>query len=251
VIPILLYHFVGRPTLEQDGQSTSRYNVTVEDFDVQLALLHRLNYQTLTIHEVVDFLTLPDGERPSLPARPIAITVDDGWSEQYTQLFPLLQKYGMRATFYVPSSYPVGGRFVTWEQLQSLADAGMEIGAHTHRHVDLTEVAPDVAGNEIYRSKWIIEERLGIPVESMAYPFGRHSGEVVGLVRSAGYRAAVSLGPSPVQRQSMLFTLQRFEVKGTAPLTDLLAYLPWRGQGTDVCPESPSARPLPVEKWVQ
>lgn len=235
VVPILLYHFVGRESLERDGASTTRYNVTTADFDAQLALLHRLGYQTVTVGEITAALR---GEG-ILPVRPIAITFDDGWVEQYSIAFPLLQKYGMKATFYVPSSYTTGGRVVTWEELEELRDAGMEIGAHTRKHVNLLSVSAEDASYEIFGSKSVLEAKLDITVESMAYPYGLYSGSTVALAQQAGYRAAVALNASPKQSLSNLYALRRFEIHGDHTLADLIAYLPWRGQGTALCPATP------------
>jgi len=233
IAPILLYHFVGRAALEWDGASTTRYNVTADDFDAQLALLHRLGYQTVTVGEIAAALR---GESV-LPERPIAITLDDGWIEQYSIALPLLQKYGMRATFYILSSYTRGERYVTWEQLEALRDAGMEIGSHTRTHVNLTAISEEEASHEIFGSKSALEAKLGITVESLAYPFGLYSDSTVALTRQAGYRAAVALGPSPQQGLANLYALRRVEILGTH---NFINRLPWRGQGTALCPAEPA-----------
>ncbi len=245
VVPILLYHFVGRETLEKNGVSTSRYNVTAANFEAQLALLDRLGYQTVSIGEIAAALY---GEGV-LPARPIAITFDDGWSEQYSVAFPLLQKYGMKATFYIPSSYAGKGRFITWEQLEGLRDAGMEIGAHTRKHVNLLAVSAQDAGPEIAGAKNTLEAKLNITVETMAYPYGLYSANIIALVQKAGYRAAVALGAASQQSQANLYALSRLEIKGAHTLKDFVGYLPWRGQGTALCstneqPKASTSRPI-------
>lgn len=229
--PILLYHFVGRQALEQNGRSTSRFNVTATDFAAQLALLQQLGYHTVTLREIAAALR---GEA-TLPSHPIALTFDDGWVEQYDIVFPLLQKYGMRATFFIPSTYPVGGRFITWEQLQTLADAGMEIGSHGRRHQQLTTLSTAVAADEIRRSKTELEAHLGRPVTSFSYPYGSAHETHQYLVADAGYTAAVGLGPASVQSLSRIYYLRRIEVQGTYTLADLLRWLPWRGEGSGLC----------------
>jgi peptidoglycan/xylan/chitin deacetylase (PgdA/CDA1 family) len=231
VVPMLLYHFVGRDNLEADGLSTTRYNVTVADFETQLALLHHLGYQTVTVREVV--AALLDGE--PLPERPIAVTVDDGWMEQYTHLFPILQAYGMRGTFYVPSTYPVGGRFVTWEHLAEMVEAGMEIGSHTRKHVGLTGLDDATLWYELQGSKATLEEHLGVTVDTLSYPFGNYTGRVMRVAAEVGYRGAVAMGSSPRQSVPSLYALHRVEVFGDRPLIDFVSRLPWRGLGTPLC----------------
>ncbi len=241
VVPILLYHFVGRATLERKDVSTSRYNVTAADFEAHLVLLRQLGYHTVTVGEIA--AALLDGQ--TLPERPVAITFDDGWSEQYSIAFPLLQKYGMKATFYVPSSYPVGKRFMTWEQLVELRDAGMEIGSHTRKHVNLLDVTDKVADAEITTSKATLEKKLDITIQSLAYPYGLYSKRVVALAQQAGYRAAAGLGGTLLHSQTNLYALPRIEIRGTATLADFVAHLPWRGQGTSLCPAIQPTAPSP------
>ncbi len=236
MVPILMYHFVGRDLLEFEGQSTSRYNVTAADFDAQLALLHRLGYQTVTIGDIIDAIS----GTHTLPPRPIVITVDDGWVEQYDVMFPLLQKYGMRATYYITTNYTTGGRFMTWEQLQELVEAGMEIGSHSRSHPDLAQLSADAARFELTESKRLLEANLGITVRSIAYPYGSYSGTVIQLAREAGYDGAVAVGSPSRQSAANLFALRRIEVVGTEPLTRFVNWLPWRGQGTSLCPAPPA-----------
>ncbi len=230
--PILLYHFVGRHTMEYGGRSTSRFNVTAADFDAQLAILQQLGYQTVTISEISAALS----GTLTLPARPVALTVDDGWAENYTVIFPLLQKYGMRATFYIPSTYPIGGRFVTWEQLQAMVAAGMEVGSHTRKHVNLRAVSGTTAWYELDQSKKTLEEKLGVSIVSVAYPYGNYAGSTLGLAQKAGYQAAVALGGTLQHSEATRYTLARREVFGTKPLTEFVKWLPWRGEGTALCP---------------
>ncbi|MBN1876206.1 MAG: polysaccharide deacetylase family protein [Anaerolineae bacterium] len=233
VVPILLYHFVGRSELEREGQSTTRYNVTASDFEAQLALLQELDYHTVTISEVAAAIR---GEQ-TLPNHPIAITVDDGWAEQYTVIFKLLKKYNMRATFFIPSSYPIGKRMVTWPQLKRMVAYQMEIGSHTHRHVNLTFLDQDAAWTEINYSKKVLEEKLGVTIKSIAYPYGYYSSTTLQLVQQAGYEAGIALGSNPVHNESQLYTLNRVEIFGTNSLADFLHWLPWRGQNTALCAE--------------
>ncbi len=239
IVPIFLYHFVGRATLEDESHhSKTRYDVTKADFDAQLALLRRLGYHTVTIDQVVAAIH----GQTTLPSRPIALTIDDGWIEQYTNILPLLQKYGMVATYYIPSTYPVGGRFVTWDQLQEIANAGMEIGAHTRKHVDLTSVDAQTAWYELSDSKATLEAHLGITITSLSYPYANYSPAVIAMVKKAGYTSAVAMGSTPRQNEASIYRLNRTEIFGTHTLADFVERLPWRGQGTVLCP-APTSTP--------
>lgn len=234
LIPILLYHFVGRETLERNGRSISRFNVTRADFEAQLALLQALGYHTLTLGEVAAALDGTIG----LPERPVVITFDDGWREQYTVAFPMLQQYGMRATFFVIPSYIGYPRFMTWEELKQLRDAGMEIASHGRRHLDLSQASDADAWSEIARSKELIERQLGISVASFAYPYGAFRKEIPTMLERAGYRIAVGVAATPIQRVKARYYLRRIEVRGSDTLQTFLSRLPWRGAGTPWCSSS-------------
>jgi len=230
--PILLYHHVGEEQLQSGNVSTSQYDVTPANFESQLKILRELSYHTVWVSQIASAL-LGHG---TLPQRPIAITFDDGWADEYQTIFPLLQKYGDVATFYIPSTYPGAPGTVTWAELKEMASAGMEIGSHsrTHGHLPLMDHAQ--AWAEIRLSKVDLEKELGVTVATFAYPYGETSKSVFGMVHQAGYLAAVNLGNSPVQGLSNLFYLNRIEIESNESLAAFLKVLPWRGQGTALCP---------------
>lgn len=93
-------------------------------------------------------------------------------------------------------STPLPRMMMTPEEVRQMADAGMEIGAHTVTHPILAQVPLDVAEAEIIRSKTQLEEMTGRPVELFAYPNGKPGVDYlplhVDIVRRAGFKAAVT-----------------------------------------------------------
>lgn len=231
VIPVLMYHLVGRAKLERDGRSLVSYNVTAANFEAQLALLQRLGYHPVTVGEIAAFLE----ETGTLPERPVAITFDDGWREQYEVAFPILQKYGMRATFFVSTSYIGYPRFMNWEELAEMQEAGMEIASHGRKHISLVEADDKEAWREIALSKEKLEEELGVPVVSFAYPFGGYRRGLPAMLERAGYRIAVGVGGSAIHHLGSRYYVRRIEVRGQDSLLVFLKRLPWRGTGTPLC----------------
>jgi peptidoglycan/xylan/chitin deacetylase (PgdA/CDA1 family) len=227
---------VGEGSLEQDGASTSRYNVTADRFEAELAVLERLGYHSVGVSQIAAAL---GPAKARLPERPIAISFDDGGVDQYQEVFPLLMKYRLVGTFYIPSTYPGGDQTISWDQLAEMAAAGMEIGSHSRTHIDLSKADEEKAWEEIRMSKVELEKRLRVRVDTFAYPFGGFSPELAKLVDRAGYLGGAGLGPSPVQSRASLFYLSRIEVRGDEPLADFVQLLPWRGEGTALCPSSP------------
>lgn len=232
LIPVLLYHFVGRETLERNGHSVSRFNVTAADFEAQLLLLKRLGYHPVTVGEIAAAL---EG-KATLPERPIALTFDDGWREQYDVAFPILQRYGIRATFFVSTSFVGYPRFMTWEELAEMRDAGMEIASHGRKHVNLADADDPEAWREIARSREALEEKLGVSAVSFAYPFGGYRKGLPAMLERAGYQIAVGVGgSSAIHRSGNRYYFRRMEVSGFQSLGAFLDRLPWRGAGTPLC----------------
>lgn len=205
--PILMYHYVRYVDKGADplGHSLS---VTPEQFAAQLAWLAANGYETVRMDTVAACLR---GEAPC-PARAVALTFDDGYMDAYTAALPLLQQYGFVATFYIVSGFVGQPNYMGWAELRALRDAGMEIGAHTVSHPDLTRLSLDDARTEIAQARAALMTELGVPVLSFCYPGGRHSTDIAAIVREAGYTSAtttVQNGP-----QADPFTLPRLRIYG-------------------------------------
>jgi peptidoglycan/xylan/chitin deacetylase (PgdA/CDA1 family) len=126
-----------------------------------------------------------------------ALTFDDGLADNLEALVPLAAD-GVATTIFVVSgwlgkSYPPAPwtRMLTEAELRELASArGIEIGGHTANHPDLSRLDYAAACRELVEGKARLEELLGIPVETAAYPYGRATPETARAARDAGFRAA-------------------------------------------------------------
>ena len=173
-IPVLMYHQIADRT-----QTSSRLAVSPDAFAGQLRRLQDGGYTTLTAAGLA--AALADGG-PARPARPVVLTFDDGYADFHTRALPLLRQYGFTATVFVTTGWisdaghdaagPRPGRMLSWSQIAELASAGVEIGAHSHGHPELDQLAGPSLRRELERSKELLEDRLGRPVPDLAYPFG-------------------------------------------------------------------------------
>lgn len=177
-VPILVYHHV-RPG------SMSTLFVSPEDFDKQLEYLRYYGFRTISFTDLADYF---ENGKP-LPQRPIIISFDDGWENQFEYGFPILQKYHDTATFYVVTDYLNHGNFMTTEQLKTMVAAGMAIGCHTRSHPYLTSLGAERAWDEIAGAKAILEAD-GFKIDTFAYPYGAYNKKVVAMVQAAGFRSA-------------------------------------------------------------
>lgn len=206
-IPVLMYHYVRHVDKGADPLGFS-LSVTPEQFTAQLAWLAANGYETVRMDTAAACVR---GEGPC-PARAVALTFDDGYMDAYTEALPRLQQYGFVATFYIVSGFVGQPNYMGWDELRALRDAGMEIGAHTVSHPDLTRLGSDGSRAEIAQSRAALMTELGVPVLSFCYPGGRFNSDLAAIVRDAGFTSAtttVQEGP-----QSDPFTLPRLRIYG-------------------------------------
>ncbi|MCX6732729.1 MAG: polysaccharide deacetylase family protein, partial [Candidatus Roizmanbacteria bacterium] len=138
------------------------------------------------------------------------LSFDDGYEDFYTDVFPLLKKYHMRATLYVIYDY-IGRRgFLNEQQIRELVESDLvEIGSHTLDHIYLKQAPKDYADKQIIESKKKFEERFGIKIKTFAYPYGAFNPDNIETVKKAGYTAAVSVISGVMQSDNNLFYMSR------------------------------------------
>ena len=177
--------------------------ITPGGFISQVDFLLREGYRFIDEER---FLETLDGERTGSD-RELLLTFDDGYGELLDSAIPALEERNIPALIFLISSY-VGkenrwelglpgrrSRHLSWGEIMDLAGRGFSFGSHTCSHRDLGRITPDEARFEIRRSRSEIEEKLGRPVRSLSYPFGKVNPAIAREAAAAGYRAAFSLYP--------------------------------------------------------
>jgi len=185
-IPILVYHHVV-PGRSSGSEMTRVLFVTPDAFEQQLKYLRDNGYQSVSFDALADSLEYGS----PLPERPVILSFDDGWENQFAYGFPLLQKYGFTATFFVVTNYIDHQNFLTTDDLKTMIAAGMTIGAHSRSHPALPSLGTGQRlKDEIAGSKAWLEDRLGVAIDTFAYPYGSYTAAVAAAVKAAGYRTA-------------------------------------------------------------
>ena len=211
VVPILVYHSI-RPIMATDPQQLKNYSVEPAIFEAQLQYLKDHGYTAISFDAFMDYLL----NAVPLPEKPVVLTLDDGWENQYTYAFPLIKKYGMSATFFIFTNAMGHKHFLTWEQVKDMADSGMEIGGHTQSHPYLVKISdPKKLVAEIAGGKKIIESHIGREITVFAYPFGQYDDAVVAAVKGAGYRAARTTRRGAIQSGDNIYTLRATQVENS------------------------------------
>lgn len=199
-VPILCYHKIS--DVEED------YSVSPGDFARQMEYLASHGYTAVPLGDLVAHLT---AGRP-LPPKPIVITFDDGYEDNYLAALPIMEKYGMRATVFVVSDFVGQAPYLNWEQLREMRSRGMGIGSHTLAHRALTELPPDERLRDARASKEGLEWKLDNPVVFLAYPFGKFDASLPGILKEAGYRGAVTTVTGLNKPGDDVYTLKRVNI---------------------------------------
>jgi peptidoglycan/xylan/chitin deacetylase (PgdA/CDA1 family) len=182
--------------------------------------------------ERVETVTFRGLERPAAPGRRrVILTFDDGYEDNYTTLFPLLQEFGFTAVIFMVTRLATNAwaaaqgepeaRLMTPAQARELAAHGVELGGHTRHHVNFDLVSPAVAREEIRGCKADLEDWLGVPAVSFAYPFGAIHAHAKRAVEEAGFRWGVATKSGPLHLADDRYEVRRLAISYR---TGMLAY---------------------------
>ncbi len=223
IVPVLMYHLVSDPP---PGAPYPGLYVRPSMFNAQMRALHDGGWRTITAGE----LGAAMAARRSVPARTIVIMFDDGYVDNYTVAFPILQSYGFRATFSVVARG--GPSMMTAQQLAIMVQAGMEIGNHTMDHKNVANLSGSPLAVQITGGALRIETRLasqGVTVHptTFVYPSGHVGQAALALLAQLHYTDAFTEVPgfAVIGRTSPLL-IPRVRVSRFETLQEFLARLP-------------------------
>ena len=180
-VPILEYHMV-------NDEDPDNYVVSKAEFTEQMQFLKESGYQAISLSEMMDGFM----GKTKLPAKPIVLSFDDGYADNYTNALPIMERYGMKGTVFMITSQVGEPDFLDWQQLQELKNRNTEIGSHTVNHTDLKAADTQTRETELLQSRLLLEEKLGGKVEFIAYPYGQYDDNIFAVLEKTGYRGALT-----------------------------------------------------------
>ena len=230
---------VSAVTVEQDNRTVLVLNyhkianehkslsVTLDDFEQHMKWLQEYGFTCITPGQLYDFVA----NGADLPEKPVLITFDDGYKDNYTNAFPIMKKYGMKGTIFVVTGFlGVYDNYLTWDKAKELLEAGFNIESHTYSHKSMTEASDEDITKELVKSRQTIKEKLGIDSDFMAYPTGTYNLHIAELVKEAGYKGAFTIKYDNVSRDSNVYALERVPVFHTSETNkdfwERLQYIP-------------------------
>ena len=214
-IPILMYHYISDPPWGADDVRRD-LSLPGPDFEQQLRYLVNQGYHSISLEDLVHHIQ----QGAPLPEKPIVLTFDDGYKDAFTVAFPLLMKYGLTGTFFIFTK-PINEEnrdYLSWQEVELMSTAGMEIGCHSYSHPDLTVQSDKVVKAEVSDTRVEIEAHIHRPVHAFCYPSGAYDSRIIQAVEDAGYWAAVTTKQGIEHSSSDRLVLRRIRVRGEAPL---------------------------------
>jgi peptidoglycan/xylan/chitin deacetylase (PgdA/CDA1 family) len=219
-VPVLMYHEIA-----ERWETNSRLAVSPTRFAAQLGYLRSAGFTAITGAELTAALAAGPGR---LPARPVVLTFDDGYADFHHRAMPLLDAHGFTATLFVTTGWEqdadmrraAPGRMLNRTQLAEAAAAGIEIGAHTRSHPQLDQLPDPLVRDELCTSKRWLEDRIGLAVPGLAYPFGYSSTLVRRVAQDAGYRYAHAVDNDTASSADDPFALPRLTIRRATTLPE-------------------------------
>lgn len=213
-IPVLAYHRV--------GYTKDNFTVTPERLDDDFRILQDEGYCTISLEHFQNFL---DGRNIDMPDKPLLITFDDGYLDNYQNAYPILKRRGMIATFFIITDMLWTNERMSPQCIVEMAQGGMSFGSHTATHRLLGELAWDDIKAEVVNSKVVLESVLGRTVNAIAYPLGSYNKNVIMVADNAGYKTGFTVREGTCGKTSPNFELRRIPVfKYDADISEVLAY---------------------------
>ncbi|HLO28603.1 MAG TPA: polysaccharide deacetylase family protein [Anaerolineales bacterium] len=249
VVPILMYHSIS----PKASRKFRPFALSPELFGAHLAYLYENSYTPLSVSQ---WATALQGGTSQLPARPVVITFDDGFLDFYHAALPVLLKYGFPATLFIvtgcveesshwlKSEGEMNRKMLKWSHILEIDQAGIECGAHTHRHADLDIVSPNMVRKEITLSKEILEQKLGHAVATFSYPYGHYDQRVRDVVEQSAFQAACAVRNALSHIKDHRFSLARITINNRTSVQQLAALL--NGKGLSLAKEGEA---LTTKTW--
>lgn len=188
-VPILMYHYISIPPEDADKY---RINLSIppETFRIQMEYLYHNGYTTIDLYD----LSRAIADKQELPAKPIILTFDDGYLDNYENAYPVLQEFGFKGTFFIPTEFIDIGRegYMTWPIIKEMAANGHRFEPHSRTHPDLRSRSHNFLVWEILGPQETLAAHLGYTPRYFAYPSGRYDDKVIQTLRDLHFWGAVT-----------------------------------------------------------
>ena len=201
-IPILMYHSIS------DADPNNSLLIPVKEFEEQIKWLKENGFTPMLLDDVVQAYTTG-----YVPKRPVAITFDDGYSDNYTEAYRILKENSMKGTFFIiTNNTDNDGFYMNSAMLKEMKDSGMGIENHTSKHIEFTTISREDKFNIIKEGRDKLKEKVGVESNYICYPVGRYDDETIEVEKEMGIKAAVTTEYGISSLSDGLYSLKRVRI---------------------------------------
>ena len=214
-VPILMYHYVSNPPTGADIYRND-LSVLPENFKEHMLYLVEKGYSTIDLYDLSMAIT----NKKPLPEKPVILTFDDGYIDNYHNAFPVLKELDLVATFFVATGFIDAGNpnYMDWPMLEEMSSAGMRIEPHSKSHPDLRDEERSFLIYEIQGSQETIAAHTGYIPRYFAHPGGRYDEEVIDILMERDFWGAVTTAPGSLHGFDDRYEWTRQRVRITTSL---------------------------------
>jgi peptidoglycan/xylan/chitin deacetylase (PgdA/CDA1 family) len=225
-VAILAYHRFGATVPDS-------MTIRTATFRWQLDYLQANHHPVVPLRTLISFL---QGRGPAPPPGAVVITIDDGHRSVFEEALPAIREYKVPVTLFIyPSAISNAAYALTWEQLGTLRDTGLfDIQSHTYWHpnfkIEKRRQSPAAyqafVTMQFVKPKTVLEKRLGVHPDLLAWPFGIHDDELIRMAREVGYAAGVTLDHRLATPRDQIMALPRFLITESTSRKSFISMLP-------------------------
>jgi len=220
-IPVLMYHLCLKDIPPDDVKGMA---VTVEEFDEQLQALKDAGYKSISFEQYYNYKRFG----ASLPSKPIILTFDDGYENNYTNAFPILKKHNMKATIFIVTSAvgELGVQYphMTWEQMKEMEYSGLiTIQNHGAIHTPMDKLSRKEMEKVVLAANESIDYHLGArQIYVFAYPYLRYNFKTVDELRKLDIHIQVTNLADAINEKTSMANIKRINVPYGTSAEELL-----------------------------
>ncbi len=214
-VAVLGYHDIAENLPETEMR------IHASKFRKQMETIQHLGLKVISMDE---FTAWKKGDI-TLPAQSVLLTFDDGWKSVYTDAYPILKELHFPFTIYLYKDYvDGGGKALTTPMIQEMIANGASVGSHSVSHpYPITVKSYFKKGIHAYdaylrkemgESKFFLESKFSVKVNSYAYPGGYHTEEMHKLGKEFGYEQLFTVIPGKIKRSLPNEILPRYIIMG-------------------------------------
>lgn len=217
-IPVLLYHHVSR-----DDSDLPNLTVTPQEFERQMDMLQAAGFKTISPAMLVAYMRQ---EPVILPEKPILITFDDGYEDNYTNAFPILKQHDFSAVIFMVGENVDRDKRLSSKQMREMSAYGIAFGGHSLTHRDLTSLSGRELQQEVKNIKRNLKKVTAKTSELFSYPYGYFNLSTWEVTASAGYQAAFTVLPGlNTPDRDNIYLLRRIPIYSTTDFNALFMLL--------------------------